>query len=102
MDAYKLTHRALCVYGELKRAKTASGDKTREFVSEITAALLQLPTEEQLTIQSIYIMQLTNEETAEAMDCDPSTVSRRKRRALDRLALYMYTDKYLQDNGLQG
>ena len=82
--------------------KTANGDKTRAFVAEITAALLQLPTDEQLTIQHIYIMQLTNEETAEVMECDPSTVSRRKRRALDRLALYLYTDKYIQDNGLQG
>lgn len=101
MDAYKKTHQALCVYGELKRARAAGGDDTRAFLAQVAAALSQLTTEEQIIIQSIYIMQMTNEETAESADCDPSTVSRRKRRAIDRLTLYLYPDAYIQQRGLQ-
>lgn len=100
MDACKQTHRALCVYGELKRMKTAGGEKTQAFVAQISAALAQLPTDELCIVQSLYIMQMTQEEAAEAVECDVSTVARRKRRALDRLALHLYPDQYLQDKGL--
>ena len=100
MDACKQAHRALCVYGEIKRTKTAGGEKTRDFMAQVGAALAQLTTEEQLIVQALYIRQLTQEEAAEAVECDPSTVSRRKRRALERLALVLYPDQYLQERGL--
>lgn len=100
MDACKQAHRALCVYGEIKRTKTAGGEKTRDFMAQVSAALAQLTTEEQLIVQALYIRQLTQEEAAEAVECDPSTVSRRKRRALERLALVLYPDQYLQERGL--
>lgn len=100
MDACKQAHRALCVYGEIKRTKTAGGEKTRAFMAQVSAALAQLTTEEQLIVQALYIRQLTQEEAAEAVECDPSTVSRRKRRALERLALVLYPDQYLQERGL--
>lgn len=100
MDACKQAHRALCVYGEIKRTKTAGGEKTRAFMAQVSAALAQLTTEEQLIVQALYIRQLTQEEAAEAVECDPSTVSRRKRRALERLALVLYPDQYLQEKGL--
>lgn len=102
MDAYKRVDKALCVYGEIKRTKTTGGDQTREFVAKVTAAMGELSTDEQLTVQSLYILQMTLEEAAEATDCDPSTISRRKRRALERLALLMYPDQYIQDKGLHG
>lgn len=100
MDAYKQAHRALCVYGEIKRTKTAGGDETKAFVSRVSAALANLATEEQLIIQALYIRQMTQEEAAEAVECDPSTVSRRKRRALERLSLILFPDQYLREKGL--
>lgn len=51
-------------------------------------------------IQALYIRQLTQEEAAEAVECDPSTVSRRKRRALERLSLILFPDQYLREKGL--
>lgn len=99
MDAFQKAHQALCLYGDLKRSKTAGGEKTQAFVAQITAAMAQLSTDEQLTLQSIFILQMTQEETAEAVDCDPSTIARRKRRAIERLALFLYPDSYLQENG---
>lgn len=100
MDASKQAHRALCVYGEIKRTKTAGGEQTRAFMARMSAALAVLEDSEQLIIQALYIRQMTQEEAAEAVDCDPSTVSRRKRRALERLALILYPDQYLQESGL--
>ena len=100
MDACKQTHEALCVYGKLKRMKTAGGEKTQAFVAQISAALADLSEEEQLVVQSIYIRQMTQEEAAEAVDCDVSTIARRKRRIIDRLALHLYPDEYLQEKGL--
>ena len=100
MDASKQAHRALCVYGEIKRTKTAGGEQTRAFMARMSAALAVLEDGEQLIIQALYIRQMTQEEAAEAVDCDPSTVSRRKRRALERLALILYPDQYLQESGL--
>ncbi len=100
MEAYKQAHRALCFYGEVKRTKTAGGEKTAAFLARINAALANLSQEEQITIQALYIRQMTQEQAAEAMECDTSTVSRRKRRALERLGLILYPDQYLQESGL--
>ena len=100
MDACKRVERALCVYGEIRRTKTAGGEQTEAFMRRVNAALGELPTDELLTVQCLYMQQLTQEETAEATECDPSTVSRRKRRAVERLALLMYPDQYITDNGL--
>lgn len=100
MDACKRVERALCVYGEIRRTKTAGGEQTADFMQRMTAALGELPMDELLTVQCLYMRQLTQEATAEATECDPSTVSRRKRRAVERLALLMYPDQYLNDNGM--
>lgn len=100
MDACKRTDHALCVYGQIKRTKTDGGERTRAFMAQVTAAMGELSTDEQLTIKSLYIMQMTQEEAAEAIDCDPSTISRRKRRAIERLALILYPDQYLTDNNM--
>ena len=100
MDACKQTHKALCVYGELKRMKTAGGEKTQAFVAQVSAALALLTMKEQHVVQNLYIMQMTQEEAAEALDCDVSTIARRKRRVIDRLALHLYPDEYLRENGL--
>jgi RNA polymerase sigma factor (sigma-70 family) len=100
VDACKRAERALCVYGEIKRTKTAGGEQTAAFVARVTAALGELSTDELLTVQCLYIQQLTQEETAEATECDPSTVSRRKRRAVERMALLMYPDQYIMEKGL--
>lgn len=100
MDACKQTHEALCVYGKLKRMKTAGGEKTQAFVSQLSAALALLSIEEQHVVQSLYIREMTQEEAAEALDCDVSTIARRKRRVIDSLALHLYPDEYLQEKGL--
>lgn len=100
MDACKRVERALCVYGEIRRTKTAGGEQTAAFMQRMAAALGELSTDELLTVQCLYLQQLTQEEAAEATECDPSTISRRKRRAVERLALLMYPDDYLRENGL--
>lgn len=100
MDACKRTDHALCVYGQIKRTKTEGGEQTKAFMEQVTAALGELSNDEQLTIKSLYIMKMTQEEAAEAIDCDPSTISRRKRRAIERLALILYPDQYLTDNNM--
>lgn len=98
MDASKRVDRALCVYGEIKRTRTEGGEHVAEFMARMTAALAHLSVDELETIKSLYVMELTQEEAAEATDCDPSTISRRKKRALERLALLLYPDQYLTDN----
>ena len=98
MDAYKKVDQALCVYGNIKRARLAGGDRTEEFMARMAAALGHLSVDELETIKSLYILEMTQEEAAEATDCDPSTISRRKKRALERLALLLYPDQYLTDN----
>ena len=100
MEALKQAHRALCAYGELKRQKAAGGEHARAFMARISKALSSLGEEDQMTIQALYIRGMTQEETAWAVNCDPSTVSRRKRRALERLALILYPDQYLRESGL--
>ena len=100
MDAIQKAERALRVYGEIKRTRTEGGAETQEFIARIAAAISILPLEEQYTIVRLYIEGLTNESAAEADECDPSTVSRRKRRALERVAMYLYTDQYIREFGL--
>ena len=94
MDACRQAEKALCVYGEIKRSKIEGGEKTRAFVAQINAALGTLAVEDQDTVCALYIRQMTQEEAAEAVDCDPTTISRRKRRILERLALHLYPDEY--------
>lgn len=100
MSVYKQTEKALRVYGEIKRTNTAGGDATREFVERVTGAILQLPTAEQYTLQNIYMLGMTQEEAAEAEECDTSTISRRKGRALERVALMLYPDQYINEKGV--
>ena len=100
MDAYKKADRALCVYGEIKRTRAEGGERTRDFMARMNAALAQLSEGELLTIKSLYVLQMTQAEAAEAIDCDQTTIARRKRRAVDRLALIMYTDQYLTEHGM--
>lgn len=100
MDAIQKAEKALRVFGEIKRTRTAGGKDTQAFTSRVAGAISSLPLEEQYTITRIYIEGLTNEKAAEADDCDTSTVSRRKRRALERLALILYSDQYIKEGGL--
>ncbi len=100
MSVYKQTEKALRVYGELKRTNTAGGDATREFMERIAGALSQLPTNEQYTLQNIYMLGMTQEEAAFQGECDVSTISRRKVRALERVALMLFPDQYINEKGL--
>ena len=100
MDALQKADKALRVYGEIKRARTEGGTETQAFVGRITAALSALPLDEQYTLIRLYVEGLTHESAAETDNCDPSTVSRRKRRALERVAMYLYTDQYIKESGL--
>lgn len=100
MDAIQKADKALRVFGEIKRAGLSGGEETQEFESRITRAIASLTLEEQYTIRRIYVEGLTNEEAAEADDCDTSTVSRRKKRAVSRVAIILYTDQYIKDGGL--
>lgn len=100
MDAIRRTDKALRVFGEIKRTRTAGGENTQAFAARVASAISALPLAEQYTITRLYIEAMTNEQAAEADDCDTSTVSRRKRRALERLALMLYTDQYIKEGGL--
>lgn len=100
MEAIQKAEKALRVFGEIKRAGLTGGRETRNFEAKIARALASLSLEEQYTIRRIYVEGMTNEEAAEADDCDTSTVSRRKKRALSRVAMILYTDQYIRDGGL--
>ena len=100
MDAIRKADKALRVFGEIKRAGVRGEKETREFVSRISKAISLLSLDEQYTVRRIYVEGLTNEEAAEADGCDTSTVSRRKKRALSRVAMILYTDQFIRDGGL--
>ena len=98
MDACKRADQALCVYGNIKRTRTEGGEQTAAFMARMAAAMGHLSLDELETLKSLYVLEMTQEEAAEATDCDPSTISRRKKRALERLALLLYPDQYLTEN----
>lgn len=100
MEATKKADKALRVFGEIKRAGVRGGEETQAFEARIMGALSALTLDEQYTIRRLYVEDMTNEEAAEADGCDTSTISRRKRRALRQIALYLYTDNYIQEEGL--
>lgn len=100
MEAKKKADKALRVFGEIKRAGVCGDKETRNFEKRVNRVLSLLPLEEQYTIRRIYVEGMTNEEAAEADDCDTSTVSRRKNRALSRVAMLLYPDQFIRDGGL--
>lgn len=100
MDAIQKADKALRVFGEIKRARAAGGEETRAFTARIAGAISTLPLDERYTVTRLYVEGLTNEGAAEADGCDPSTVSRRKKRALQRLAVLLYSDQYIREGGL--
>lgn len=100
MDAVQKADKALRVFGEIKRAGLKGGKETRELETKVARAISSLTLEEQYTIRRLYVEGMTNEEAAEADECDTSTVSRRKKRALSRVAMILYTDQYIRDGGL--
>lgn len=100
MEAIQKADKALRVFGEIKRAGVRGGEATQAFEARVMGALSALTLEEQYTIRRIYVEGMTNEEAAEADGCDTSTVSRRKRRALARVAVLLYSDQYIRDGGL--
>lgn len=100
MDAIQRADKALRVFGEIKRSGTRGGADTQAFAARIAGAISSLPLEEQYTITRLYIEGLTNEKAAEADSCDTSTVSRRKKRALERVAILLYSDQVIRDSGL--
>lgn len=100
MDAIQKADKALRVFGEIRRTRTTGGEETQAFAARIAGAISSLPLDEQYTITRIYIEGMTNEQAAGADDCDPTTVSRRKRRALSRLAMILYTDQFIREGNL--
>lgn len=100
MDAIRKADKALRVFGEIRRTRTKGGEETRAFTARIAGAISSLPLEEQYTITHLYIEGMTNEQAAEANECDPTTVSRRKKRALERLAMILYTDEVIREGKL--
>lgn len=100
MDAIRKADKALRVFGEIRRTRTKGGEETRAFAARIASAISSLPIEEQYTVTHIYIEGMTNEQAAEADECEASTVSRRKKRALSRLATILYTDQVIKEGNL--
>lgn len=100
MDAIQRADKALRVFGEIRRARTRGGEETKEFMARIVGAISVLPLEEQYTITHLYIEGMTHEQAAEADQCETSTVSRRKKRALSRLATILYSDQVIRDGNL--
>lgn len=97
MDAIRKADKALRVFGEIRRTRTKGGTETRAFAARIASAISSLPLEEQYTVTHLYVEGLTNEQAAEADECDPTTVSRRKKRALERLATILYSDQIIKE-----
>lgn len=100
MDAIRKAEKALRVFGEIRRTRTKGGEETKAFAARIAGAISSLPLEEQYTITHLYVEGLTNEQAAEVDECDPTTVSRRKKRALARLAMLLYTDDFIKEGKL--
>lgn len=100
MDACKKADQALCIYGKIKRTKTVGGEQTAALMAQVAAALSNLSDDELATVECLYIVGMTQEEAAEEIECDTSTISRRKRRALERVALLMYPDQYITEMGV--
>lgn len=100
MEAKRKADEALRFFGEIKRAGVCGTQETKEFEKRINRVLSVLPLELQSTVYRIYVEDMTNEEAAEADDCDTSTVSRRKSKALSRVAMLLYPDQYIRDGGL--
>lgn len=100
MDAIQRADKALRVFGEIRRARTRGGEETQAFAARIAGAISALPLEEQYTVTHLYIEGMTNEQAAEADECEPSTVSRRKKRALARLAMILYPDQVIREGNL--
>lgn len=100
MDAIRKADKALRVFGEIRRTRTKGGAETRAFAARIASAISSLPLDEQYTVTHLYVEGLTNEQAAEADECDPTTVSRRKKRALARLATILYTDEVIKEGKL--
>ena len=100
MDAIRKADKALRVFGEIRRTRTRGGEETRAFSARIASAISSLPLEEQYTITHLYIEGMTNEEAAGVDECEPSTVSRRKKRALSRLATILYSDEVIREGNL--
>lgn len=100
MDAMEKTKEALRVFGEIKRAQAAGSADESTFEMRVAQALSTLTVEEQRTIHHTFVDGLTTEKAAEVEACAASTVSRRKKRALERLTMILYTDQYTLEMGL--
>lgn len=87
----------LCVYGEMKCAKIEGDANTQTWLKHVEEGLQRLTDEEQATFERLYFDRMTQEEAAEDLYIDPSTISRRKKRIIDYMSMYLFPDEYLTE-----
>lgn len=93
---HKKTHKLMCVYGEMKCAKIEGDETTKAWLKRVEEGLKRLTEDEQATFERLYFDHMTQEETAEDLYIDTSTVSRRRKRILEFMSMYLFPDEYLK------
>lgn len=88
----------LQMYSEIKHQDGKRGDDAREFEKQVEKALSKLAAEERRALTLTYIEGKTNEQAAEVDGCDPTTISRRKKRGLKHMAAALHAGQYIADN----
>lgn len=94
-DVIKRTEKLLYHYMDIK--DTASSGPARDFITKMDKCLdnIRCDDEQYSIIKLKYFDNCTLEEIAEELDCDVSTVARRKSRALERLSVMLFADEFI-------
>ena len=95
-DMIKRTEKLLYHYMDIKG--TANSGPALDFIAKMDKCLsnIQCDDEQYSIIKLKYFDNCTLEEIAEELDCDVSTVARRKSRALERLSIMLFAEEFIQ------
>lgn len=98
LTSFQKTEKALYYYGLIKVQNTG-GRSTDQFIRIMESALKQLRHDPYYdVIVYKYFERKTNEEIAELLYCDVSTVSRNKRRLVRKLSFMIFSDQVITEN----
>lgn len=97
LNSFQKTEKALYHYGLLK-AQNTGGRSTDQFIRMMESALKQLRHDTYYdVIVYKYFEHKTNEEIAELLYCDVSTVSRHKKRLVRELSFMIFSDQAITE-----
>ena len=91
-SAFQKTEQILRSYNDMKRSYSENGT-AKKFIDIVDAALKEIQYDQYYDIISlIYFESRTREEVAEYFDTTVTTISRNKKRLIDKLKLYIFAD----------